>query len=173
MPIVPDTKNWAWVIERRCDECGFDASAFPREQVSQLIRENAVAWQAVLARPNVDRRPSENVWSALEYACHVRDVFRIYDERLVLMLTVDDPQYPNWDQDAAAERERYDTQDPATVAGVLEVTAGRLADRFAGVSGDQWDRPGTRSDGVRYTIESFARYMIHDPIHHLHDVGAG
>jgi hypothetical protein len=31
-------------------------------------------------------------------------------------------------------------------------------------------RTGTRT---HFTVESFARYMIHDPIHHLHDVGGG
>ena len=25
-PIVPDTKNWTWVLERRCDDYGFDSS---------------------------------------------------------------------------------------------------------------------------------------------------
>jgi hypothetical protein len=172
MPIVPDAKNWTWVLERRCDECGFDASAFPREDVSGMIRQNAAAWQHVLDRPDVDRRPSDTVWSTLEYACHVRDVFRIYDERLALMLTEDDPLYPNWDQDAAAVEERYNAQDPANVAGDLHEAARRLADRFDQVTGDAWDRPGTRSDGAHFTVESFARYLIHDPVHHLHDVGA-
>ena len=27
MPIVPDDKDWTWVLERPCPECGFDASA--------------------------------------------------------------------------------------------------------------------------------------------------
>jgi DinB superfamily len=170
MPIVPDTKNWMWVLERRCDECGFEAATFPRADVSRLIQENAAAWQAVLARPNASQRPSDDVWSPLEYACHVRDVYRIYDTRLALMLIEDDPLYPNWDQDAAAIEERYDSQDPATVARELDAAARAIAERFATVDGDQWERPGTRNDGVHYTIESFARYMIHDPIHHLHDV---
>jgi hypothetical protein len=29
-----------------------------------------------------------------------------------------------------------------------------------------------RSDGSRFTVESLARYSIHDPVHHLADVGA-
>ena len=124
--------------------------------------------------PYLDRltqRPSATVWSPLEYACHVRDVYRIYDERLELMLTRDDPLYQNWDQDASAVTDRYNEQSPATVERELAEAAARLADRFDTVSGDQWSRPGRRSDGKRFTIESFARYMIHDPIHHLHDVG--
>jgi len=120
-------------------------------------------------RPNPER-PSPSVWSALEYGCHVRDVHRLYDTRLALMLTVDGPHYPNWDQDETAVADRYAEQDPAEVAAGLQQAAEALAARFDGVSGDQWQRTGVRSDGVRFTVESFARYYIHDPVHHLYDV---
>ena len=30
MAIVPDTKDWTWVLERPCDECGFDARSAER-----------------------------------------------------------------------------------------------------------------------------------------------
>ena len=55
----------------------------------------------------------------------------------------------------------------------MQEAAARLADRFDGVEGDQWERTGFRSDGADFTIETFARYFIHDPIHHLHDVNKG
>jgi hypothetical protein len=45
-----------------------------------------------------------------------------------------------------------------------------LAEAFAVVRGDQWDRPGRRSDGAAFTVETFALSMIHDPVHHLWDV---
>ena len=175
MPIVPDTKDWTWVLERPCPECGFDARAFPRELVGQMVRENACSWQEVLARPGdlLTARPSDDRWSALEYACHVRDVLRLYDERLELMLTEDDPDFPNWDQDAAAVEQRYNEQEPRRVAADVISGAGRLADRFDGVAGAAWQRTGTRSDGARFTVESFARYFIHDPVHHLDDVARG
>ena len=86
------------------------------------------------------------------------------------MLTEDAPRYANWDQDATAVTERYGEQDPDLVAGELVAAAARLAERFDGVHGEQWTRTGTRSDGAHFTVESFARYMIHDPIHHLRDV---
>jgi hypothetical protein len=170
MPITPDDKNWTWVLERQCPECGFEAAIFPREQVGQLVRENAIAWPAVLARADVARRPRDDTWSPLEYACHVRDVLRIYHERLELMLTEEHPLFPNWDQDASAEDDAYGEQDPGRVAVELREAADRLAHRFDGVAGSQWSRPGRRSDGAHFTVESFARYFIHDPVHHLHDV---
>jgi hypothetical protein len=172
-PIPPDTKNWTWVLERRCPECGFDASAFERELVGSMILANAAAWQRVLRGPDTGRRPAVDVWSPLEYGCHVRDVFCIYDERLERMLEEADPQYANWDQDTTAVDDDYASQDPATVAEELVIAAARLANRFDSVTDAQWSRPGTRSDGAHFTVESFARYLIHDPIHHLWDVEPG
>jgi DinB superfamily len=171
--ILPDTKDWTWVLQRPCPECGLDTQNFPREAVPGMVRANAQAWQGVLAgrgAGDVRRRLAPGVWSALEYGCHVRDVLRLYDERLGLMLTLDEPHYPNWDQNETAVAERYGEQDPAAVAAELQTAAEAIAARFEGVSGGQWQRTGVRSDGARFTVEEFARYFIHDPIHHLYDV---
>jgi DinB superfamily len=171
MTIIPDSKDWTWVLQRRCPECGLDTRSFPREAIAGMVRESAAAWASVLTTmENVRQRPSPGTWSPLEYACHVRDVYRLYDERLRLMLETDDPHYPNWDQDAAAVAGHYGEQDPAQVLAELTQAAASVAGRFATVSGDQWQRTGVRGDGARFTVESFARYFIHDPIHHLADV---
>ena len=170
MAISPDTKNWTWVLERACPDCGFDSSSFPRGQVSQLLRDNAMQWQDILTGDSVTARPSPEVWSPLEYACHVRDVFRIFAERLNLMVTTDNPQFANWDQDQTAVEDRYSEQDPAAVSADLTANAETLASAFEAVSGDQWRRTGDRSDGSHFTVESFARYLVHDPVHHVFDV---
>lgn len=168
--ITPDTKDWTWVLNRPCPECGLDTRTFRGADVAGLLKENATGWHQLLTGPtDPRRRPEPDVWSPLEYACHVRDVCRRYTERLDLMLTLDDPHYPNWDQDKTAVEDRYGEQDPHVVAGELVVAATTLAEKFAGVSGDQWQRTGNRSDGAHFTVETFARYFVHDPIHHLHD----
>ncbi|HEY1644211.1 MAG TPA: DinB family protein [Streptosporangiaceae bacterium] len=136
-----------------------------------MITANAAAWPPVLTGPADARlRPAPGRWSALEYGCHVRDALRLYDERLQLMLARDEPLFANWDQDATAVAGSYGDQDPAAVAAELTAAAGVLAARFDAVTGDQWQRAGTRSDGARFTIETFGRYFIHDPVHHLWDV---
>jgi len=165
--ITPDTKDWTWVLDRPCPECGLDTATFGHDEIPALLRANAAAWQDVLARADARERPAPTTWSPLEYAAHVRDVCRVYTERLHLMLTRDAPHYPNWDQDATAVQDRYGEQDPATVAKELSEAANHLADRFAEVT--EWHRTGTRSDGAHFTIDTFARYFIHDPVHHLYD----
>ena len=83
-------------------------------------------------------RADDSTWSPLEYACHVRDVFQRYDQRIELMQREDDPQFPNWDHDASAIRDRYDEQDPAHVVDEPGVAAETLAQRLEGlrVGGD-------------------------------------
>jgi DinB superfamily len=171
VPITADAKDWTWVLDRPCPECGFDSDSFAVDQVPRLLRENAASWHQVLTdRTDLARRPSDDRWSALEYACHVRDVLRLQDFRVNLMLTQDDPIFPNWDQDATAVADRYGEQDPARVDEELASAAETVAAGYDGLSEEQWRRTGGRSDGARFTVETFARYEIHDSVHHLYDV---
>jgi len=168
--IEPDTKDWTWVLREPCPECGFVAADLDRGDLGRLLRDDAAGWVAVLGRPEAVERPDPTTWSPLEYACHVRDVHRVFGERLALMLDEDEPTFPNWDQDVTAVEDNYAAQDPAVVAGELTAAARVIAAHFGTVAGDQWQRTGSRSDGAHFTVESFARYFVHDPIHHLHDV---
>jgi hypothetical protein len=170
MPIVPDTKNWTWVLERPCPECGFDASTVEFRSVPAITRRNALEWMPVLERPDVRQRPDDGTWSPLEYAAHTRDVFRVFAGRLRLMLESDDPAFENWDQDATAVADRYGEQDPAVVAAELRDAADTLADAFERVPDSALDRTGRRSDGSVFTVLTLARYYVHDPVHHLWDV---
>jgi len=64
--IVPDTKDWTWVLGRPSPDCGLDAHGFARDAIAGMIRRNAWQWQEVLAGPgDKARRPSPGAWSAL------------------------------------------------------------------------------------------------------------
>ncbi len=58
--------------------------------------------RAGLGTADATVRPRPTVWSALEYGCHVRDVHRIFNERVGLMLGQNELHFSNWDQDATA-----------------------------------------------------------------------
>ncbi|WP_280356264.1 DinB family protein [Nocardia otitidiscaviarum] len=191
MPIVPDTKDWTWVLERACADCGFDPAATPYEAVPGLVRESAVRFAAALERPDVRVRPDESTWSTLEYAAHVRDVCRIMTHRLGITLaaaavpgpvisgydpsvTVDAgvPMFANWDQDITAEADDYAAQSPAAVAAELGAAAESAARAYESVPADQRARVARRSNGSQFTVDTLGRYFLHDLVHHVHDVRA-
>jgi hypothetical protein len=145
MPIIPDDKDWTWVLSTPCPECGFDAATVTPSTVPGTVLNMLPRWRAVLRREDASTRPDEHTWSPLEYACHVRDVFSLFDQRLNLML-----------------REE--------VAAQLATEGTQIANSFAAVHEDEWPRTGVRSNGSTFTVLTFAQYFLHDVVHHLHDV---
>ncbi|MBF6175274.1 DinB family protein [Nocardia blacklockiae] len=193
MAIVPDDKDWTWVLAKACPECGFDGPATGFEQVPGLVREAAARFAVVLERPGVAVRPDDATWSPLEYAAHVRDVCRIFTHRLDIAsagtaaapgpvipaydrtVTVDEsgvPMFANWDQDATADAARYGTQDPAIVAAELAAAVETASRAYESVPPSARSRAARRSNGSDFTIDSMSRYFAHDLVHHLHDVRA-
>jgi hypothetical protein len=169
--IEPDTKDWTWVLEQPCPECGFDPAAVAVTDLPGLIHENTRGWYGALDGPDATVRPDPSTWSRLEYACHVRDVHVLFAERVRLMLDEEDPVFANWDQDATAIESRYAEQDPAEVSVALVEAAAEMAGLLAGVREDQWDRVGRRSNGSVFTVATLGTYYLHDVVHHLHDIG--
>lgn len=168
----PDDKDWTWVTTQACPECGYDPNAVMDADIADALRATTPRWQAALTRPDVRERPAPAVWSPLEYACHVRDVHRVFAERVARMLAEDVPGFANWDQDAAAVEGRYFEADPAAVAADIAAGAETSAALYDGVRDDQWSRTGLRSNGSSFTVSSIGSYYLHDVTHHLHDVGA-
>ena len=54
-PIEPDTKDWTWVLDRPCPECGFDATSLHHTEVADRIRSDAADWVPRLHEPGVKR----------------------------------------------------------------------------------------------------------------------
>jgi hypothetical protein len=172
MAIEPDSKDWTWVLDEPCTECGFDANALDARAVAGRLRAAIPRWIAVLLRPDARTRPDASTWSPAEYACHVRDVLAVFRDRVELMLDADDPEFANWDQDEAARADEYAAQVPVRVGPVLRARGLRMAQLLESVPSDAWSRTGRRSNGSTFTIETLVLYLWHDITHHLHDIDA-
>lgn len=168
--IDPDTKDWTWVLDRSCAECGFDPARVEPSGVPTLLLAELPFWAEALASPSARRRPRPTTWSPVEYGCHVRDVMRIFADRVRQVLAVDGATFENWDQDATAVAERYHAQDPGLVRAELEAATVEVAGTYAAVPDDAWTRAGIRSNGSRFTLATLAAYHLHDVVHHRWDV---
>ncbi|MFN2607829.1 MAG: DinB family protein [Acidimicrobiales bacterium] len=162
-----------------CPECGLDYDSMPASEAVAAIGGFGRRYRAPLTRllagedESVLRaRPAPDTWSALEYAVHVRDVFRWYRGWVGQILVEDHPVLEGIGRDEAAVTGRYNEQDPAVVATELAEAAEALASALAAVPDDGWDRAGTRR-GEERSVLTHARRAVHEGSHHLLDIGRG
>lgn len=163
--------NWTWVLDRPCDQCGYDAASIEPNQLPTRLRVVAGEWRDMLGRgPIIERSPThpDRTWTILEYGCHVRDVMELLEQRMRLMLKKrKPPKLAMWSPQEAAES--YGGADANQVAYDLAANAGKAADVLDRVRGDDWTKQGHRGDGHVFTVDTLARYLLHDAEHHLWD----
>ena len=167
-------------LSNECEECGFTDEGVTPDDVVVALRRFGKRYRAPLTRflPGEDgdalvrTRPAPETWSALEYACHVRDVLGWYDDRVKLALASDRPEALGPTPDEAAVAGRYNEQDPAAVADGLAANAERLAVTMETMPDDGWEREYIRR-GYLWTVLFTARRSVHEGNHHLLDIGRG
>jgi len=173
----PEPLGARWQSER-CPECAFEPEKFGPAELPAAVAGLGRRYRAPLERllpgedPDILRaRPLPGTWSALAYACHVRDVLILFDGRIQRMLVEDDPDLGTWDHEAAVEADRYEAQDPVEVAKALEANAAGLAVNLSGIRDGAWERTGRRGTGEEFTVIGAGRYVLHEGHHHLLDLG--
>jgi hypothetical protein len=159
----------------RCDECGFDYAGIARRDVPDAIRALGLRYRDTLADLDdtvLRAHPLPDTWSALEYACHVRDVFRVQRERMRLALAEVEPTFASMRRDERVAEERYNQQQPARVGREITDAAGSFALELDALDEDAWNRTGIYNyptTRVR-TVEWIGRHSIHEGVHHLMDI---
>jgi DinB superfamily len=159
----------------RCDACGFDGAGYESSSLLDALRALGPRWRSLLISSGLElhQRPGPEVWSALEYAAHSRDVTALHVFGVEQALTLEEPSYPPLTGDlvdsAAAS---YGDADPEKVLDALEHSAMRLAQLADDAGPDRWSRGvtiGTDRSDVRRLLE----HALHDSLHHLDDVERG
>jgi DNA segregation ATPase FtsK/SpoIIIE, S-DNA-T family len=165
-----------------CAQCDFRYEGLDVEDIPDTLGCLGTAYRSRLATGFQDayaerllrRRPAPDVWSALEYCCHVRDVLLAQRERLYLALVEDTPRFPSIYRDQRVLLARYSADRLEDVAGEVEMAAGLLARAFARLDDGQWQRRCiyTYPAPMHRTIAWLVRHTVHEGRHHLHDVDA-
>lgn len=173
-PIEGDTKDWTWVLERPCPECGFDPATVHPDSIPRIIVEASARFANALERPDAGVRTRPGAWSVTEYGQHVADVLEVMTNRLGLILESEGEgaRFDDWDQDAAAVEKEYFKANTHVTAILIKERAAAAVEAWGNPEGAQWDWPGVRSNGAEFTARSLGAYLVHDLLHHLHDVDA-
>ncbi|MFE7796740.1 DinB family protein [Nocardia sp. NPDC057440] len=142
--------------------------------VPELARGHAAEYATLLRGDHEElrRRARPEVWSPLEYACHMRDVLLAQRERVLLTRREDRPTAQSMGRDERVEHEGYAEQRPADVARQLGDAALLLANVLDRLAAADWDRtiiylfPEPQERSVRWV----AVHTLHELRHHLLDM---
>ncbi len=156
-------------------ECGFRYEDVPAPTAARRLVaavEELCAEIAGRTGSAVRERPAPEVWSPLEYCCHLRDMLITQRERVVRTLVEDCPAVVPMHRDERAGLTRYAEEEPARVLVQLRAAADMAAWTFDSLDSDQWGRrclynypaPAERD------LVWLARHTVHEAVHHLADV---
>lgn len=169
---MTEGRDWTRSQFERCPDCGADASAVADADLGlEVIREIA-AWGRLFAAADpigVRIRPADQVWSALEYGCHVRDLLPVMTERLSRIRAEDNPTLEWWDHEASVTDDRYNEQVPVLVIEQMTTNGRAFADALRMVGDDEWERRAERRPGEHFSVRGIARFVLHEAIHHRDD----
>jgi DinB superfamily len=158
-----------------CPGCGFVWADVPAAAVGGRVVAGAGAIAAALRSSTGaanTTRPEPGRWSALEYACHVRDVLYAQRDRLVLGLVEDNPAFRPMYRDHRVDLGLYAADQPATVADELVLAGGLFARTFAALDDGQLARPCVYGYPVPTprTLLWVGQQTVHEAEHHRADV---
>lgn len=161
----------------RCDECAFVYDEVAAADVAAILRSVGPRYAVRITGTSdieVRTRPRADVWSVLEYACHVRDVLRIQRDRVALALVEERPDFTPMGREERVVNDRYNEQNPAVVATQITQAANSLASEVEALAPPQWARTGIHHwpTTSERTIAWLARHTVHECEHHLRDIDA-
>lgn len=157
-----------------CEECGFRYDPDDAPGASASIVNGAGEIAGILGDPGGDIyiRRNPQLWSPLEYACHVRDVLSVSRERLFLARRVDCPRFEPMGRDERVEYDGYSDQRASDVARQLIDAASLFANALSRLREDEWDRTCVYNypEPAKRSLHWFAVHVAHEVQHHVFDI---
>ena len=167
--------QWARAQSERCPQCGENAAAIDRALLGPALLRSADEWRRFLVHADdayLRTIPAPGIFSPLQYGAHVRDLQRVYGDRILLMLREENPVFPQFNPDEDSWS-AFNEAEVTVLADQIDEQAHRLADILAALAPDDWARTMVRdggSDGVySFTVAALASYAVHESRHHLLD----
>jgi hypothetical protein len=159
----------------KCPECGFVYEELPEDEIAGRIRGFSERYRAALNDANahlVSQRPDPQTWSALEYACHVRDVLLVQRDRAVLAEVETKPSFSRMYRDERVAICRYGSAPLEEVLAQLEMAAELCASVFQDHAPEVWTRELVYNfpDPSDRDLTWLGRHTVHEGEHHLQDV---
>jgi hypothetical protein len=159
-------------VMETCAECGFDAADYTRDDLLGTLRAIAPIWRTMTEHVDAEilaARPVSEVWSALEYVSHSRDITAVMNLALRAVVEQDGIDFGGVVNAGGA---------PATPSTIIEAIS-QLDERAVALhraandmAPDAWNHKFTYG-GETLDAGWIVAHAVHDATHHIQDVGRG
>ena len=173
---MTEGRDWTRTQFEPCPDCWFDPDEFEDRHLGRALTDAAAAWGRLLAVTDdglLRIRPEPHTWSAIEYACHVRDAIAVFDDRVRRALAEESQALGWWDHEAAVVDGSYESEVAVLVAEAIGANARVFASTLATVAPANLDRAAVRRSGEHFTIRGMGRFILHEVVHHRLDAQQG
>jgi hypothetical protein len=160
-----------------CPDCGFAWGEVPTAAYGSVFASLETRYAERLSGDEaaLRRRPAPQVWSPLEYACHVRDMLFAQRERVYLALVENRPSFARMNREERVELARYAEESLADVRSDLAVAFRGIVIALTGRTPEDWARPLIYNypGPEEHDLAWLGRHTIHEGEHHLLDIDRG
>jgi DinB superfamily len=172
-------EGWQWprIQNEPCPQCGYNPSSLSPSSLGDLAVEQAAAWREFLVQSDdayLRTNPEADIYifSPLQYGAHVRDILRVYGDRMALGVEEDSPTVPMFNP-AQEVFDSYNQLAPEELGADIEAQARRLADLVENMDPSSWPRIVINDRGIygvyTFTVAGLACNAVHEAYHHLLD----
>jgi DinB superfamily len=160
-----------------CADCGFEFDLARAEAAGPSIVDEIRDVSAILREGDplaLRARLDPDTWSVHEYGCHLRDVFLVQRERVLLARRADAPDIGTMGRDERVELDGYESQLTPDVARQLDDAASLFAHVLSLIEGDTWERTMIYSypERMERSLRWVAVHTLHEARHHKRDIEA-
>jgi hypothetical protein len=118
------------------------------------------------------RPPAPDKWSAIEIACHLRDIDRLYAERVTKAAFSDRPSFWMMDNAVVSQKLAYRDSNPAAVLKEHRRRRQDLLSLLRSLPHSQWQRTGHHPTRGEISIEKLASVIADHDDRHLAQIEA-
>jgi len=136
-----------------------------RQQAGDIERITSGLDEAALAH-----RTNPAKWSLKELVCHLHRMQQVFEDRIDLVLSQDNPAIASYMPDGDVEFEKMVARPAAEIISAFLERRERLAGRLEELSPPDWHRPGRHPDFPPYDIHFQVEYMGHHEAHHIYQM---
>ncbi|HSB26939.1 MAG TPA: DinB family protein [Pyrinomonadaceae bacterium] len=149
-----------------------------QQERSDLIAKYIAGYDEVMKA--LDGFPSDSLgshpipgkWSAREIIHHLGDSESTSAFRLRKLLVEDNPTIEGYDQDAFAQKLRYNERDMAPALDAFRTARATTAQLLGMMSEDEWKRAGVHTESGPYSVEKWLRIYADHAHNHAAQIQA-